>query len=72
MCHLITPPEDPRHSALLAGVRAKIDRAQNHFLNLHERIKSVMGEAIDGQRTALPSEYGIEGDYREFLTVMGW
>ncbi len=64
----ITLPEDQKHSALLTGIRAKIDRAQHHFLDLHERVKIVL-EAPDGKTLPVPYEYELEGQFRQYLTI---
>lgn len=46
----ITLPEDPKYSPLLAGVRSKIVRAQHHFADLHERIKTALSPSPENDR----------------------
>lgn len=64
----ITLPKDPNHSPVLAGIRAKIDRAQHHFIDLHERIKVAL-ESPDGKNTPPPYKTEVEGQFRQFLII---
>jgi len=65
---MATTAQGPNHSPLLAGVRAKIDRAQHHFIDLHERIRVAL-ELPEGKDTSPPYKTEVDGQFRQFLTI---
>lgn len=54
--------ESPKNSPLLAGIRAKIDRSQHHFVDLHERIRLAL-DVSDRNNTPPAYKAEVEGQF---------